>query len=273
MGSWPQPPGLGWAASTLILGGRGTRARKTPSLTPSWAGGRPFPPPPVYLLFNSACHSSDVAAAVGWMPIPDPGERLVAEVLLHPHLWEALTPTQRSPCWELPAAAPLRPDSTPPWPRPCPLAPAEPVPAPSVALLPLARSWGCRGPLARFLASPALVRGPQPPLGEDSSLTLSGSPDPMGPFAPCVPPAPLTSSPPPPISTWSLPARGPSVNEPAAESVETTQGEGPPGGSSRPVGHVETCPRVSSPPLGQILGCLQSQGPRPLMTGHGAPGR
>lgn len=181
-------------------------------------GRRPFPAPRI-LAAQLCLPPFRRAAAVGWMPIPDPGELLMAEVLLHPHLWEASTP-----CWELRAPAPLRPNTTSPGPALAVLVLLSPSQPLSWLSYPLPRSWGCRGASGPFPGLSCTGWWSTAPLGEDSGLTLPGSPDPMDPFAPCVPPAPLTVLPLP----QSLPARGPSVSEHAAESVEMNPGEGPP---------------------------------------------
>lgn len=192
--------GSGLGCQHADSGRAGDQCKEDALADPSWAAGRP----PAYLLFNSACHSSDVAATVGWVPIPGPGELLVAEALLHPHLWEALTPRSAlhaGSCRLLRLCAPT----------PCLRGPAlvlslllSPSQPPSWLSCHLPRSCGCRGASGPFPGLSCTGPWSTAPLGEDSSLTSSGSPDPMGPFAPCVPPAPLTCSPPPPVTGLGL---------------------------------------------------------------------
>lgn len=148
----------GWAARGLVQGGRGTSAWKMPHW-PQLRWGWPSPSP-AYLLLNSACHSSDVAASVGWVTTPDPRQLLTVEGLLHRRLWGAVTPLSAlharssrllglcvpSPCLRVP----------PPL---LSLSPNEPFSVSFRALLPLARSCGCPGISgSRLLASPV-----QPP--------------------------------------------------------------------------------------------------------------
>lgn len=160
----------GWAARGLIQGGRGTSARKRPHW-PQLRWGWPSPSP-VYLLLNSACHCSDVAASVGRVTTPDPRQLLTVEVLLHRCLWGAVTPLSA-----LHARSSGLLGLCVPWPclrvpRPCsPFLLMSPSQSPSGFSCHLRALVGALGPLAPG-CWPLLYS----PLGEDSSLTSSRSP-------------------------------------------------------------------------------------------------